>query len=69
MYRQVYKCRLCGEKFAVGKKYTDKGAIKKIVNMEMILPPLQCSLGYTTHGCKDGSYGLAELQGFKKVED
>lgn len=67
-YKGVYKCRLCGELFMVGKRYTDKEVIEKISRMTVILSLSQNDLGYTPHGCKDGAYGIADLQGFKKMD-
>lgn len=66
MYQGIYKCRVCGETFTCGKKYTEIGVIKKIARVSTILPLIPKDLGYMVHGCKDGSYGIADLQGFKK---
>lgn len=69
MYQGIYKCRVCGRTFTCGKKYTEAGAIEKIASVSTILVLSPNDLGYTAHCCKDGSYGIADLQGFKKVSD
>ncbi len=66
-YMAVYKCRICGAVFACGKTYTEDESLKKIVKSCTILPLFPHDKGFTTHACKDGSLGIADLQGFKKA--
>ena len=66
-YIGIYKCRLCGEVFVCGKPYTEDESLKKIVKSSTIFPLFPHDKGYTAHGCKDGSLGIADLQGFKKL--
>ncbi len=71
MYQEMYKCRLCGKTF-VGEELKER-----------YLADIACSLleakDFSTHAgrnwmkckkhcCQDGSYGLADFQGFKKSE-
>jgi len=60
MYQVVYKCRLCGEAFNVYR-----------ANRKAVVETLSenCHDIWTEHKCKDGSYGIADFQGFKKVGD
>lgn len=69
MYQAVYKCRLCGETFSCGKMYKENEVIKKIVRISIITPLFPHDNGSTAHGCKDGSLGFADFQGFKKIEE
>lgn len=72
-YKAIYKCRLCGEKF---EDCTTGEDIAQAINLALAV------LGHTQHVkiqrnmhrhaphyCKDGSFGFADFQGFKKVED
>jgi len=60
MYKAVYKCRLCGETFR-DDKWSEKEA------KEMFLE--NCHDIWMEHRCKNGSVGVADFQGFKKVGD
>lgn len=73
MYRVIYKCRLCGEEF----KHCETG--EEIANMANLALAtvghtnhVKCATNiykYLNHYCKDSSFGFANFQGFKKVED
>lgn len=70
-YSAVYKCRLCGEVFSTREfdKDTARFACTGLAIAEHI--PDQYT-GFhlfrnLEHFCKDGSYGIADIQGFKKV--
>ena len=74
-YRAIYKCRLCGEEIT-GITMSDKEDVEIQMNntcafsSEFFTPRTAHRVSRTnTHRCKDGSYGLAEFVGFKKVED
>jgi len=60
MYQAIYKCRLCNEIIKDRIVNTKQSAeIHKLADMPS--EPL--------HDCTDGSFGILELQGFKKVGD
>ena len=72
-YRAIYKCRLCGEEFistVTGSAYI---AIKNMVIMTAECDVKQKILNPVTktsmHSCKDGSCGMADFLGFRKVEE
>lgn len=68
MYQAIYKCRMCGETFPAGKLYKEKAAVRKIWDLEMNIPYWLSSIEFDIHYCQDGSFGLADFMGFKKVE-
>ncbi len=68
MYQAIYKCRLCGEEFQIGKLYTEKGVLKKVARLSVIIPFVPSDRGYTAHYCQKGCFGIADFQGFKKSE-
>ena len=72
-YRAIYKCRLCGEEFVSAVTGNADIAIKYMVNMTVECDVGQKILNPVTkllmHSCKDGSMGLADFLGFRKVED
>lgn len=74
MYQAIYKCRLCGEEFC-------KRTYEKRYDAELLITILSdCETTHThttprypfrrieKHNCKDGSFGFADFQGFKKSE-
>lgn len=72
-YRAIYKCRLCGEEFESAVTTNADIAIKHMLIMtveykapEYIGTPITET---SMHSCKDGSMGLADFLGFRKVED
>lgn len=72
-YKAIYKCRLCGEKFEDG---TTGEAIAQAVNVAISVVGntnhVKCVRNIyknTTHYCKDGSFGFADFQGFKKIKE
>lgn len=68
-YKAIYKCRLCGETFSCGGELAEDKAIKKISLMGAMPIPFFCKFdnGKMPHGCKNGSIGIGDLQGFGKV--
>lgn len=68
-YIKEYKCRLCGAVFVCGEPCTEDEAVKKISRTSLILPLFPNDKGYIPHGCKDGSIGIADLQGFRKIKE
>lgn len=71
MYQAVYKCRLCGEEFKGCVTGNENIAMVETINaasgIKSTQPLAPRIIEY--HYCKDGSYGIADFQGFKKVED
>jgi len=74
-YRAIYKCRLCGEEFEK-EKVDYKRAIAAVLCLGMFgnesfddstTDISVCRV--IDHNCKDGSMGLADFLGFRKVED
>lgn len=72
-YRAVYRCRLCGEEF---EDCTVGEDLAQAVNMALVVlgntqhVKIQRNLYRNApHYCKDGSFGFADFQGFKKIED
>lgn len=72
-YRAIYKCRLCGEEFESAVTESVDIAIKHILivtagykTSEYIGTPVT---ELSMHSCKDGSMGLADFLGFRKVGD
>ena len=72
-YRAIYKCRLCGEEFVSATTGSADIAIKHMVRVTTGIKPLEF-IGNpieetSMHSCKDGSMGMADFLGFRKVED
>lgn len=72
-YRAIYKCRLCGESFVdyVHAKDEDAAA-KKVIDFSLVysgahVSRLKVPRNFQVHSCNDGSYGIADFQGMKKV--
>lgn len=68
VYQAIYKCRLCGE------ERTDyfspevcQGLIKGMMD-EKVLEKMGIPLFDRYHQCENGSIGVMEFQGFRKVE-
>lgn len=66
-YQAIYKCRLCGEEYgggctgaAIAISETTKIAVDGVGIYRVRLR--------STHNCDDGSFGLADFMGFRKVE-
>lgn len=72
-YRAIYKCRLCGGEFVSAATTSADIAIKNMVlmtaecdvNQKILNPVTKLSM----HSCKDGSMGLADFMGFRKMEE
>ena len=64
-YETVYKCLLCGEKFSSGHTTTEdcvKRAVFIVARKDSHI------LKKWVHECEDGSYGVGEFIGYRKVE-
>ena len=72
-YRAIYKCRLCGEEYVSAITASADMAIKNMVVITAECDSGQRILNPVTklsmHSCKDGSMGLADFLGFRKVEN
>lgn len=70
-FEAIYKCRLCGETFrecATGEDIAQAVTIALCVSGHTNNIRTQRNLyKNTTHFCKDGSFGFADFQGFRKV--
>lgn len=75
MYQAVYKCRLCGEKFSDEHYVEDEIAAMAITfglsaKESSKIESFPCSFGrHIIHYCQDGSFGLSDFQGFKRMGD
>lgn len=70
-YQAIYRCRLCGELY--NGSYT-KSQIMALGNMicvctETIDKEPQSPYLHDIHNCSDGSIGVGDFQGYKKVDD
>lgn len=71
MYQAIYKCRLCGEKFSdcEAGEFIAKTAAESLTVADSTIAIAGCAMYIRTiHKCQDGSFGLADFQGFKKAE-
>lgn len=72
-YKAIYKCRMCGEEFISAATGSVDVAIKNMVKVTTgceIKQFIGCPVNATSmHSCSDGSLGLADFLGFRKVED
>ena len=62
IYRSVWKCRLCGERFYGNINYTEETAKRTIVNLPE--QPLSTNI----HECF-GGIGVADFQGMERIND
>ena len=76
MYMAIYKCRLCGKEFChsgTGDRDTAAtAAMYTVLESSGITPQFEspnAPMQFEFHSCKDGSYGMADFQGMKKVGD
>lgn len=72
-YQAIYKCRLCGEEYVgcgTGSENIALASICGLTSKEYFYPK-GSGIGVhrvDCHNCKDGSFGLADFMGFRKVE-
>lgn len=77
-YRAIYKCRLCGEEFE-GMSFYENDNSPFYAMTVFTSGSNSFAMGYKEppnilymreqHNCKDGSYGMADFLGFRKVEE
>lgn len=61
MYKSVWKCRLCGEKFLGERNFSTEEVAAMMLN----------KTGWSDtsyHGCFGGDTGMADFQGFRKMD-
>ncbi len=69
-YRTVFKCRLCGECYESGCTGSEAVALQSAIRACLGLPSQSQAPTMTeVHSCRDGSLGVADFQGFRKVEE
>lgn len=67
-YRAIYKCRLCGEEEnSMGTGSTALIYKSMLAVTADYLKEAEITL-YGVHSCKDGSKGLSDFQGWRKIE-
>lgn len=71
-YLAMYKCRLCGKEYGLGK-VTSKGKAEEVArdainqhNITYCFPLIHCM---ELHSCADGGLGVSDFLGMKCVED
>ena len=72
-YYAIYRCRMCGEEFASRVIANSEAAIEQMVHITTKreikkwagIPISETSM----HSCADGSFGMADFIGFRKVEE
>lgn len=73
LFHAIYKCRLCGESFtdvSTGDEELATCSVFALMSHDKYYPK-GCGLGihrYLPHHCSDGSWALADFQGYKKEE-
>ena len=72
-YATVYKCRLCGKEKLI--ESSARGIIFRFEITNNEFGVVYSDNGkhdffrYTEHFCDDGSFGLADFQGFMRIDD
>lgn len=73
LFDATYKCRLCGKTFvdsSTGNENLVTDAIFELWTKDKYFPK-GCGIGVhrcAVHHCPDGSWGMADFQGFKKKD-
>lgn len=69
MYYGIYKCRICGQTYTRCGTANKNLVIEKFIDLingnDLNKPNVDL---YDMHSCENGSFGLADFQGFKKDE-
>lgn len=67
-YQSMFRCRLCGKIYKEGCTGNEDIAMKAVMDTCLGKPLLLQQPNMTQiHCCKNGSYGVADFQGFRKV--
>lgn len=62
MYKSVWKCRLCGERFLGDMNFTEEEVVDIADSLEKNITIKRTVL----HECFGGDYGVADLQGWHR---
>ncbi len=70
-YRTIFKCRLCGEIYEGGCTGSKNIALQTVTLACLGLPAPEPQAPTMTevHSCQDESFGMADFQGFRKVDE
>ena len=66
-YRAIYKCRMCGEEYETHNTFNDEVDTQTYM-ANMCIQRKKHNLPFEHHVCKDGSFGLSDFIGIRKVE-
>lgn len=69
-YREIFKCRLCGETYEAGCTGSEDIAFQSVLALSIGIkrPCPQSPQIISVHCCNGGSFGIADFQGFRKVD-
>ena len=74
-YRMLYKCRLCGQVFVncgtASEKVAEQSTLNEVLRASGMSPMWKenDALMYEMHSCADGSYGVSDFIGSRKVDE
>lgn len=69
MYYGIYKCRLCGEKYMRCSVSNSKMVTEHFLGLVTPFKAVQQIDLIDMHSCEDGSFGLADFNGFVKQKN
>lgn len=69
-YRSIYKCRLCGERYASGVTGNKELALRTVVELTAMGYSVEPQAPTMTepHSCKGGGFGIADFQGWERTD-
>lgn len=72
IYKEIYKCRLCGALFEVDtenpmESYAAESRVSLLCSGHSLGTITNSPRLYHAHACDDGSFGLSDFQGIKKI--
>lgn len=75
-YQMLYKCRLCGQVFVncgtVSEKVAEQSTLNEVLRANGMSPMWKendALTMYEMHHCSDGSYGVSDFIGSRKVDE
>jgi hypothetical protein len=69
-YTAIFKCRLCGEVYKSGCTAGKEVAMNAAIGASQGIPLVMQQPSLTeVHFCTDESWGIADFQGFRKVDE
>ncbi len=69
-YRTVFKCCLCGESYEGGRTGSEAVALQSAIRACLGIPSQSQAPTMTeVHSCRDGGLGVADFQGFRKIDE